>query len=111
MIYINDIPSLRDPESYEITPDERVEKIETIGGIVVQDLGHVAQGDVISVECVFSTENWERVKALWEARQKVTFTDSAGATWLGMRIVLRRYRPLEKFQRGYVTAQFELWRK
>lgn len=110
MIFINDIPSFRKPEHYEITPDERVEKIEIIGGIVVQDLGHVAEGDAYSIECIFSSENWARFYALWEARQKVTFTDTAGKIFHNMRIVMRKYYPDRDFPQ-YMYATFELWRK
>ena len=41
MIFINDIPSFRDPEDYEVTPDDRIEKIEIIGSVAYQDYGHV----------------------------------------------------------------------
>lgn len=41
MIYINDIPSFRDPETCEYIIDDRVEKIELMNGVAVQDFGHI----------------------------------------------------------------------
>jgi len=110
MIYFDDIPSFRKPEHYKIIPDERVTKIETIGGVAVQDLGHVQEGDAFSISCTFAPENWERFLALWEARQKITFTDPAGKIYQQMRIVMKEYEPDKNFPE-YVTASFELWRK
>lgn len=64
MIYINDIASFRDPEKNFFTPDDRQEKIETIGGIVVQDLGRVIEGDVLALQCMFTAANYARLEEL-----------------------------------------------
>ena len=45
MIFINDIPSLRNPDSFEISFDDRIEKIELINGATVQNYGHIQSGD------------------------------------------------------------------
>jgi hypothetical protein len=110
MIYINDIPSLRDPESFEYVPDDRVEKIELMNGVGIQDFGHVEEGDVFIVECVFLDDNLSEILALWEAREKVSFTDTAGITWQGLRIVMKSLRRDPHFPK-YIIANFELWRK
>lgn len=110
MIYIDDIPSFRDPESYKVILDDRVEKIEIIGSVSIQDMGHVSDGDAISLVCVFSAANFNRLLNLWESRTKVNFTDTAGQVWSEMRIVMKEYERDKKFP-NYVTATFELWRK
>ena len=51
-IRIGDAVSLSNPSSEQITPDDRQQLIETIGGVVVQDFGHIAAGDKISWELV-----------------------------------------------------------
>ncbi|MBR0103129.1 MAG: hypothetical protein IJQ01_06485 [Selenomonadaceae bacterium] len=109
MIYINDIPSVRDPDSYKYIIDDRVEKIEVIDGYVVQDFGHIETGDVFSITCMFTEENFSRVQELWEARTKVNFKDTVGTVWENMRIVLREFTRDKDFPK-YVTATFELWR-
>ena len=68
MIYINGIASFRDPESYKVIPDDRVEKIEIIGSVAVQDFGHIADGDTFSLTCLFSETNFNQILGLWEAR-------------------------------------------
>ena len=110
MIWLNDVPSFRDPEHYKITPDDRVQKIEIIGGIAIQDLGHVAEGDTFSVTCMFSPDDFTRFYQLWETRTKVTFRDTAGKAYANMRIVLKEYGRDKDFPE-YISASFELWRK
>ena len=110
MIYINDIPSFRDPDSFKLIVDDRVSKIELINGVAVQDMGYVAEGDAFSIVCMFSADNFDRVSDLWAARQKVSFTDIAGVTWQGLRIVIKEVEYDRNFP-DYVIATFELWRK
>lgn len=110
MIYINDIPSFRDPDRYKVIPDDRVQKIEIINSVAVQDYGHISDGDAFSLVCMFSEENFARFLALWEARTKVTFTDTKGVTYQNLRIVITEYEP-DKDYPEYTTVTFELWRK
>ena len=109
MIFINDIPSFRDPDSFKLIVDDRISKVEIIGGVAVQDLGYVPAGDAFSIVCMFSAENFNRVSDLWVARQKVSFTDIAGVTWQGLRIVIKEIEYDRNFP-DYVIATFELWR-
>lgn len=109
MIFINDIPSLRNPESISLDFDDRVEKVELINGNGVQDYGHVASGDVIGLTCVFFVANYLRLKELWTARELVSFTDTAGTIWQNMRLVFKKIERVKKFP-NYVTLTFELWR-
>ena len=109
MIYINDIPSLRDPESLELFVEDRIEKVELIGGNAVQDYGHVESGDVFSLECVFHTDNWGKIETLWKTRTPVSFTDVAGIIWTNLRIVVKSIRYESKFPQ-YVRLKFELWK-
>lgn len=110
MIYINEIASFRDPEKYKVIPDDRIEKIELIGDVAIQDYGHIANGDVIQLECMFSEENFEQFMALWERRTKVMFTDTKGKTYQNMRIVVGEYEPDKDFPEC-IKVSFELWRK
>ena len=110
MIFINDIPSFRDPENEKFTFDDRVEKIELMNGVAVQDFGHIAEGDAFSLEVMFSKANAERFLELWERREKVSFTDTAGVVWQGMRIVMNEMRRDKNFPQ-YVVFSFYLWRK
>lgn len=109
MIYINDIPSFRDPDSFKMTLDDRISKVEIIGGVAIQDLGYVAAGDVFSVVCMFTVKNFDLVTKLWTARKTVSFTDTAGVVWEEMRIVIKEIEYDRNFPE-YVTATFELWK-
>ena len=109
MIFINDIPSFRDPESYKMTFDDRQQKIEIIDGVAVQDLGHVEAGDVFFITALFSETNFNRLKSLWETREQVSFKDTAGVTWSGLRIFLKEIERDKSFP-NYIMVTFELWR-
>lgn len=110
MIFINDIPSFRNPESYEYHVDDRVEKIELMNGVAVQDFGHIEEGDYFSVDCLFAEDDLAQILELWGAREKVSFTDTAGAVWQDMRIVIRSFKRDAHYPH-YLMASFELWRK
>lgn len=110
MIYINNVPSFRDPESYKIIPDDRIEKIEIIGSVAIQDYGHISDGDVISLQCLFSEANFNQILNLWNTRTPVTFRDKAGKTFSNMLIVMKEYEPDKNFPK-YIMATLELWRK
>lgn len=110
MIYINNIPSFRDPESFKMTFDNRIEKIEIINDVAIQDYGHVEAGDFFSVTCLFLEENFMRVLDLWNSNTKVTFTDTSGTVWVNLRIVMKEVERDKNFPE-YVMATFELWRK
>ena len=110
MIKINEIKSLRDPESCEIIYDNRIEKIEVINGVAIQNYGHIQEGDAVSLVCVFKDTDYGKILALWESDTKVNFTDQAGSVWENMRLVLQRAKYLEKYPH-YIEVTFELWRK
>lgn len=109
MIFINDIPSLCNPTSFEVFFDDRIEKIELINGNTVQNYGHIQSGDSFALTCTFSYANYLRICALWESDTRVSFTDEAGEVWLNMRLVLRKEKYVSKFP-AFVDLTFELWR-
>lgn len=109
MIFINDIPSLRNPENTSHTFDDRVDKIELINGNVAQDYGHIESGDTDAITCVFSAKNFERIKTLWASRTRIAYTDENGTVHNNLRLVFRNIRRVNKFP-DYVILSFELWR-
>lgn len=109
MIYINDIPSFRDPEEEKLIVDDRVEKIELLRSAVVQDMGRVKEGDVLSLKCLFSRENYLRFEELWESRAKVNYTDPVGVVWQNMTLKVKEIERDRNFL-GYIFVTFELWR-
>ena len=109
MIFINGIPSFRDPESCKVTLGDRVQKIEVIGGVVIQDLGRVEDDDVFSITCMFTTENFNQLMSLWTLRTPVTFKDTGGTDWSNLYLVMKEFERDKNFPQ-YVMATFELWR-
>ena len=109
MIYINDIPSFRNPESEVLKPDDRKERIELIGAVVVQDMGRVKSGDVLSLKCLFTRENYLRFEELWKSRAMVNYTDPLGVVWENVTIKWLEVERNRDFPE-YIFVTFEVWR-
>lgn len=109
MVKIGSAVSMGDPISETITPDNRQTLIQTIGGVVVQDMGRYPKGDVTSWELQFDKANWQLVSQYADNRQSVTIEDSNGETYTA-RINIKSYSYVERFRNAAVTAQMELWR-
>ena len=108
-IKIGEAVSLNNPENETITPDDRQQTMEIIGGVVVQDYGHVEAGDKISWTLQFRKAEWEKVKSYWNNREMILLEDAAGEAFYA-RVVVKSYARLARFERQAVEANIELWR-
>ena len=90
-------------------PDDRQRMVEIVGGMVVQDFGHVTQGDRISCAVTVLADGWEKIKRYWDAREKVDVTDEAGNVWHNMRVTVKAYAYVPHPSKAYkITLEF--WR-
>ncbi len=108
-IKIGEAVSLGNPTNETITPDDRQQTMEVIGGVVVQDYGHVEAGDRISWTLAFRTPEWEKVKRYWNGREMVLVEDAAGEAFYA-RVVVKSYMRLARFEGKAIEANIELWR-
>ena len=60
-IQIGDVQTL-EVENWQVLPDDRQRMVEIVGGAVVQDFGHVAQGDSRSCPGTVLGSGWEKIK-------------------------------------------------
>ena len=109
MVKIGNAYSLSNPKNETITPDDRQETIEIIGGVVVQDFGRVEQGDKILWTLQFWKKDWDLIKEYWNNRELVEITDAAGEVFFA-RVVVRSYTRIYKFENKAIEANIELWR-
>ena len=63
-IHIGEVRTLS-VENWQIVPDDRQQLLEIVGGAVVQDFGHITEGDRISCTVVVSASDWEKIKGDW----------------------------------------------
>ena len=101
--------SLSRPDSWKISPDDRQSIIETDGGNVVQDYGHIASGDKISLSATFYKEEFQKLWQYFHARTIVDMIDHNGIIWQGMRVRVISYGYEERFE-NYINCELELWR-
>lgn len=107
-IQIGDVKTLT-VEDWEVIPDDRQQTVEIVGGVVVQDFGHISEGDKISCAVTMWAEDAAVLFAYWDNRTPVTVIDEAGRSCENMRVVVKSYSYLEGFKK-YVKANIEFWR-
>ena len=76
----------------------------------MQDFGHVEEGDNYSCAITVSAAGAEIIRQYWQNRDKVTVRDVAGQEIQNMRVVLKEYSYVDRFE-NYFAAKIELWRK
>lgn len=96
-------------ENWQITPDDRQQQVEIVGGVAVQDFGHVTEGDKVSCSVTVLADGWETIKGYWDSRQLVDISDEAGVVWENMRVVVKSYQYVPRFPHA-VNATLEFWR-
>ena len=60
-IHIGEVRTLS-VENWQIVPDDRQQLLEIVGGAVVQDFGHITEGDRISGTVTITAADWEKIK-------------------------------------------------
>lgn len=108
-IKIGEAVSLSRPESWKISTDDRQSIIETDGGNVVQDYGHIPSGDKVTLTVIFYRDEFQKLWQYFHARSIVDMIDHNGITWQGMRVRVISYGYEERFE-DYINCELELWR-
>lgn len=107
-IQIGDVRTL-EAENWQIVPDDRQQQIEIVGGMAVQDFGHVEEGDKVSCSVTLFASDWEIIKGYWDSRAPVNISDEAGVVWADMRVVVKSYQYVPRFPKA-IKATLEFWR-
>ena len=107
-IKIGDVETLR-TENWAVVPDDRQTRIDTIGGVIVQDFGRVETGDNYSCSVTVEAAGAIVISAYWQNRVPVLVRDVSGLVIPDMRVVVKKYGYVDRFE-GYVWAELEFWR-
>ena len=108
-IAIGDITTL-ETENWQVIPDDRQQTVAIVGGVVVQDFGHVAAGDKISCTVRLRKRDFDTLVRYWDDRTLVNVTDEAGIVWENLRVVVKSYEYVPRFSSKAVQATLEFWR-
>lgn len=109
-IKIGTVYSLANPKNETITPDDRQEILETIGGVVVQDFGHITNGDKLVWQGLeFWSTDFQTIIGYWDSRDLVEIIDQTGTSFYA-RVVVRSYNRIYKFESKAISATIELWK-
>lgn len=108
VVRIGDAVSLNAPDE-SIIPDDRQQRIQTIGGNVIQDYGHVQSGDTVQWSGLQVTQkNAELIEGYWNSREAVTVIN-AGLQTFTARVAVKRWKRLPRFEKKVVEMDVELW--
>ncbi len=97
-------------ENWAVQPDDRQEMVEVIGGVVVQDFGHVVAGDKISCKISVRQNDAPTLFNYWHERALIDVKDESGIVWNNRRVVIKSYSYRPHFANVY-DADIELWGK
>ncbi len=95
--------------NWQTVPDDRQTMIETIGGVVVQDFGHISDGDKFSCTVTVTREDSEIIFGYWHNRTLVNVVDEGGAIYQNMRVKVKSYGFLQGFAK-YLQINLEFWK-
>ncbi len=96
-------------ENWQFTPDDRQELLETIGGVVVQDLGRVPEGDKVTCTVNIRASDKDTLFGYWNNRTLVTIIDEAGNIHDNCRVKVTAYSYIPHFGK-YYNLSLEIWR-
>lgn len=91
-------------------PDDRQQTIELIGGVAVQDFGRIVNGDKKSCTITLRSSDFTVLCGYWDSRTRVTVVDDAGVTVENMRVIVKSYKYVKRFENKAVEANVEFWR-
>ena len=107
-IKIGDVTTLS-VDNWQVSPDDRQSTIEFIGGVVVQDFGHVTDGDKISCNVAVSAADAGTIYDYWHNRILVNVTDESGYVYENLRVVVKKYSYVKYFPTHF-EIELEFWR-
>ena len=96
-------------EDWNVIPDDRQTRIETIGGVVVQDFGGNVGGDTYSCKVTLEAAAAQILSGYWYDRRLVTVRDVSGRELQNMRVVIKKYGYVYRFEENYYWAELEFW--
>lgn len=97
-------------ENWRVIPDDRQKRLNTIGGIEVQDFGHVEEGDTITCDVTLEGADAGTVFDYWHNRTRVNVVDEGDYVYSNMRVRITEYFRIKNFPPAF-TAKLEFWRK
>ena len=108
-VQIGSVTVLARTSEWTIKPDDRQTRIEVVGGVAVEDYGHIPAGDVVSSKFRLRAADWDTIKGYWENRTKVTVTDEAGNAYADIRVVVTGWSRIDRFP-DTIMATIDFWR-
>ncbi len=106
---IGDAVPFNNPENFQMLPDDRQQKIEVMGGVVVQDYGHIEAGDSFSFSAIFDSTNAALIFSYWDTRTLVTYINETGSSYANCRVVVKSFSYINRHAKFY-KINLEIWR-
>jgi len=108
VIKIGNVVSIREPENFSITPDDRQELVKCLNGVFATDAGNYIEGDIFSFTAIFSPTSFATLKTYWQSRLRIDVIDQNGVALTQMRVIIKKYEYVKKH--NFWQVNIELWR-
>ena len=109
-IKVGTVNSIGRPQNWRYEPDDRQELVQTVGGVIVEDYGHIANGDKYSCSALFTTAGANTVIGYWDGRTLVDVQAQDGTIYEDCRVLIRGITQVRLHERKYKMLDLEFWR-
>ena len=96
-------------EDWGVIPDDRQTRLETIGGMVVQDFGSDNGGKTFSCKVTLTAAAFDVVNGYALNREFVPIRDVSGRELPPSRVVNKKYGYVQHYEAEYYWAELEFW--
>ena len=98
-------------ENFTITPDDRIELVQTINGVTIADGGRYPAGDRYTLTVVVDADTYNKIKTVWRRRELVDVELDDGTTLSNYVLLVRSVSYYDKGKKmtKYKKLDLELW--
>ena len=94
---------------YTLSPDDRVELVQTINGVTITDGGRYTAGDRITLNADVDNTTFNKLKTVWSTREIVDVVFEDGTTLTNAVVLIRQIAYSDKLLPRYKKLQLEIW--
>lgn len=103
------LESIGSGDDFNVTPDDRIELVQTINGVTAVDGGRFPVGDKYGMSAVFDSTTLTKLKTVWSTRERVSVTLDDNSTITNALVIIKNLTYYDKYLPMYVKVTFEVW--
>lgn len=105
------LKSIGRSDDFSITPDDRIELVQTINGVTIADGGRFPIGDRYTMTAVFDAITYNKLKTVWATREDVDVVFDDGTTLVNAVVLVKGISFYDKIMPQYKKVQLEIFKR